>query len=51
LSLINYLIPIVALVAGVLALSEALEWRAVGALALVLGGLWISQRAEPVRAV
>ena len=51
LSLINYLIPIVALVAGVLVLSEVLEWRAVGALILVLGGLWTSQRAEPVRAV
>jgi drug/metabolite transporter (DMT)-like permease len=51
LSLINYLIPIVALVTGVLALSEALEWRAVGALVLVLGGLWTSQRGEAVRAV
>lgn len=43
LSLINFQIPIVALLAGVVFLGEQIEWNAVAALVLVLSGLRISQ--------
>lgn len=43
LSLINFQIPIVALLAGVVVLGERIEWNALAALAMVLSGLRISQ--------
>jgi drug/metabolite transporter (DMT)-like permease len=43
LSLMNYVIPAVALLTGVIVLSEPFEWRIVGALALILMGLFVSQ--------
>jgi drug/metabolite transporter (DMT)-like permease len=50
LSLMNYLIPAVALCTGIVVLGEAFEWTVVGALALILAGLLFSQtrpRATP----
>jgi drug/metabolite transporter (DMT)-like permease len=44
LSLTNYLIPIVAVVLGVVALGEDLSPRAIAALAVILAGIAISQR-------
>lgn len=43
LSLINYLIPLIALAVGVTVLGEPLEPRALGALGLILGGVALSQ--------
>ena len=48
-SYINFLIPIVALVAGVALRHERPGWRALAALGLVLGGLALSRWAEPLR--
>lgn len=44
LSLINYLIPVWAMLAGTIFLSEALPTRFIAALALILAGIWISHR-------
>lgn len=44
LSLTNYLIPAFALFTGVLLLGEPLSSQAVGGLALILFGIWVSQR-------
>lgn len=43
LSLMNYLIPGVALATGVVVAGEPFEWRVLGALALILAGLFTSQ--------
>jgi len=43
LSLMNYMIPVVALLAGVLLLGEPLTWSALLGLSLILSGLAISQ--------
>ena len=43
LSLMNYLIPGVALAVGIAVAGEPFEWRALGALALILAGLFTSQ--------
>lgn len=45
LSLINYLIPLWAVVLGIVFLGERLEWNALAALLLILGGIGLSQRA------
>jgi drug/metabolite transporter (DMT)-like permease len=44
-SVIGYLIPVVALVLGVLVRDENVAALAVGGLALVLGGAWLTSRA------
>ncbi len=46
LSLINYLIPVMAVVAGVLVLGERLEWTALVALALILAGIALTRFAR-----
>ncbi len=43
LSLINYMIPVVALAAGAIVLGEALVWTVLIGMALILAGLAISQ--------
>lgn len=43
LSLMNYLIPGVAIAVGITIAGEPFEWRTLGALALILAGLFISQ--------
>jgi drug/metabolite transporter (DMT)-like permease len=43
LSMINYLIPLVAVAAGAAVLGERLAWNAVFALALLLAGLWLAE--------
>ena len=43
-SLINYLIPVWAMLAGTIFLNEALPTRFIAALALILCGIWISHR-------
>jgi drug/metabolite transporter (DMT)-like permease len=43
LSLMNYVIPGVALVTGMIVLQEPFAWRVLGALALILAGLFTSQ--------
>ena len=43
-SQINYLIPLVALGVGMLLMGESVSGRALGALGLVLGGMWVGQR-------
>lgn len=45
LSLINYLIPVIAVIAGIWLLGEELGANALVALALILGGVALSQRA------
>jgi drug/metabolite transporter (DMT)-like permease len=45
LSLINYLIPVIAVAAGTMLLGERLEPSALLALVLILGGVALSQRA------
>ena len=47
---INFLIPIIGYLLGVFALGEAVSWRALVALALVLGGIWLTARASRSRA-
>ncbi len=47
---INFLIPIIGYLLGVLALGEAVSWRALVALVLVLGGIWLTARASRSRA-
>jgi drug/metabolite transporter (DMT)-like permease len=42
-SLINYLIPLWAVVAGMVFLGETPEWRALGALAVILSGIALSE--------
>ena len=42
-SLINYLIPLWAVVVGMVVLGETPEWRALGALALILSGIALSE--------
>ncbi len=42
-SLINYLIPLWAVVVGMVFLGETPEWRALGALALILSGIALSE--------
>ena len=46
---INFLIPIIGYLLGVFALGEAVSWRALVALALVLGGIWLTARASRSR--
>jgi len=48
LSLINYLIPLWAVLMGMIALNEQPDWRALGALALVLSGIALSEFRRPV---
>ena len=43
LSLINYLIPVWAMLVGVVFLGEAMSWVSLGAMALILGGVGLSQ--------
>ena len=43
LSLMNYVIPVVAMLTGIALAGESFEWRILGALALILTGLAISQ--------
>lgn len=47
LSLINYLIPLWAVLMGVIALDEKPDWTALGALALVLSGIALSELKRP----
>ncbi len=47
LSLINYLIPLWAVLVGMIVLGEQPEWRALGALALVLSGIALSELKRP----
>ncbi|MFT4572588.1 MAG: drug/metabolite transporter (DMT)-like permease [Hyphomicrobiaceae bacterium] len=47
LSLINYLIPVIAVVVGVVALAETPEPRMLVALVVILLGVGLSQRGEP----
>ena len=47
LALMNYVIPAVALITGIAVLDEPFEWRILGALVLILCGLYTSQRAGP----
>ena len=46
---INFLIPVVGYLLGVLALGEPFSWRAVASLALVLAGIWLASRAARSR--
>ena len=46
---INFLIPIIGYLLGVFALGEAVSWRALAALALVLAGIWVNARASRSR--
>jgi drug/metabolite transporter (DMT)-like permease len=46
LSLMNYLIPVVAMLTGIALAGESFEWRILGALALILTGLAISQMSS-----
>jgi len=46
LSLINYLIPLWAVVLGIAFLGERPDWNAIFALILILGGIAISQRSS-----
>lgn len=47
LSLINYLIPLWAVLVGMIVLGEQPEWKALGALALVLSGIALSELKRP----
>lgn len=47
-SYINYIIPVVAYFTGALILGEALEWRSLGALLLIIVGIGLTRRV-PVR--
>lgn len=47
LSLMNYMIPGVALATGIAIAGEPFEWRVLGALALILTGLFASQTGAP----
>jgi drug/metabolite transporter (DMT)-like permease len=47
LSLINFQIPIVAVLSGAVVLGERLHWNALAALVMVLSGLALSQRQKP----
>jgi len=47
LSLINYLIPLWAVLMGVIALDEKPDWTALGALTLVLSGIALSELKRP----
>ena len=47
LSLINYLIPVWAVLMGMIALNEQPDWRALAALALVLSGIALSEFRRP----
>lgn len=44
LSLINYLIPLWAVVVGIVFLGEKPDWNAIFALVLILAGIALSQR-------
>ena len=46
---INFLIPVIGYLLGVFALGEAVSWRALVALALVLAGIWLNARASRAR--
>jgi drug/metabolite transporter (DMT)-like permease len=46
LSLMNYVIPVVAMLTGIALAGESFEWRILGALALILTGLAISQMSS-----
>jgi drug/metabolite transporter (DMT)-like permease len=48
-SLINYLIPLWAVVVGMVFLGETPEWRALGALALILSGIALSELGRRTR--
>jgi len=43
-SMMNYFIPVVAFLGGVLAMNESVSWRAIAALVVILGGVLIAQR-------
>ena len=47
LSMTGYTIPIFSAVVGYLAFHETQDWNALIAFALILGGVWISQRTPP----
>jgi drug/metabolite transporter (DMT)-like permease len=47
LALMNYVIPAVALVTGIVVLGEPFEWHALAALGLILAGLFVSQSVAP----
>jgi len=49
-SLINYLIPLWAVVLGMVVLDETPEWRALGALALILSGIALSEAGRRAKA-
>ncbi|MEM9573137.1 MAG: DMT family transporter [Pseudomonadota bacterium] len=50
-SMTGYTIPIFSAVVGYLAFQETQNWNAILAFALILGGVWISQRTpDPLRA-
>lgn len=47
LSLTGYVIPILSAIVGYLAFRETQDWNAALAFVLILGGVWLSQRATP----
>lgn len=47
LSLTGYVIPILSAIVGYLAFGETQDWNAALAFVLILGGVWMSQRATP----
>jgi drug/metabolite transporter (DMT)-like permease len=47
LSLMNYIIPVIAMLTGIAFAGEPFEWRSVGALALILTGLVVATRTAP----
>ena len=46
---VNFLIPVVGYLLGVLALGESFSWRALLSLALVLSGIWLASPASRAR--
>lgn len=50
-SLTGYTIPIFSAIVGYLAFNEVQDWNALLAFALILGGVWVAQRAANAEAV
>jgi drug/metabolite transporter (DMT)-like permease len=46
-SMVTYLVPVVAVIAGVVVLGERLSWVAVAGGAIVVAGIYLTQRALP----